>query len=187
MSALSDPIVAEQTRHWIEAAVIGLNLCPFAKSVYQKGLVRVVVSQARHLDGFLDDLDRELLLLRDTPATDIETTLLVHPKLFPEFEVFNDFLNVVDEVLQEHALEGVVQVASFHPQFQFEGTEATDISNAAHWSPYPTLHLLREASIDRVMEAGADPDAIVQRNISVLQELGMDRWRQLSIKNATKE
>jgi hypothetical protein len=119
MSALSDQVIAEQTRHWIEEAVIGLDLCPFAKSVYQKGLVRLVVSQARHLDGFLDELDRELLLLRDTPASEIETTLLVHPKLFPEFEVFNDFLNVVDDVLQEHELEGEIQVAPFHPKFQF--------------------------------------------------------------------
>ena len=187
MSALSDQLVAEQTRHWIEEAVIGLNLCPFAKSVYQKGLVRVVVSQARHLDGFLDELDRELLLLRDTPAAEIETTLLVHPKLFPEFEVFNDFLNVVDDVLQEHELEGEIQVAPFHPKFQFEGTEPSDISNATNWSPYPTLHLLREASIEQVIDAGADPDAIVERNVALLQQMGLSGWEKIFAKSVNKD
>jgi uncharacterized protein len=186
MSALSDQAIAEQTRYWIEEAVIGLNLCPFAKSVYQKGLVRVVVSQARHLDGFLDELDRELLLLRDTPANEIETTLLVHPKLFPEFEVFNDFLNVVDDVLQEHALEGEIQVAPFHPKFQFEGTAPSDITNATNWSPYPTLHLLREASIEQVIDAGADPDAIVERNVALLQQMTAEEWHKLSTKTTTK-
>jgi hypothetical protein len=187
MSELSDQAIAQQTQRWIEEAVIGLNLCPFAKSVYQKGLVRVVVSQARHLDGFLDELDRELLLLRDTPASEIETTLLVHPKLFPEFEVFNDFLNVVDDVLQEHELEGEIQVAPFHPKFQFEGTEPTDISNATNWSPYPTLHLLREASIEQVIEAGADPDTIVERNVALLQQLGSEGWGQVFSKFNTKD
>lgn len=187
MSALSDQVIAEQTRHWIEEAVIGLNLCPFAKSVYQKGLVRVVVSQARHLDGFLDELDRELLLLRDTPASEIETTLLVHPKLFPEFEVFNDFLNVVDDVLQEHELEGEIQVAPFHPKFQFEGTQPSDITNATNWAPYPTLHLLREASIEQVIDAGADPDAIVDRNVALLQQMGLSGWEKIFAKSVNKD
>jgi len=187
MSALTEPTIAEHTRRWIEEAVIGLNLCPFAKSVYQKGLVRVVVSQARHLDGFLDELDRELLLLRDTPASEIETTLLVHPQLFPEFEVFNDFLNVVDDVLQEHELEGEIQVAPFHPKFQFEGTEPSDISNATNWAPYPTLHLLREASIEQVIDAGADPEAIVERNVALLQQLGPEGWDKICIKFSKKD
>lgn len=187
MSEFSDQLIAEQTRHWIEEAVIGLNLCPFAKSVYQKGLVRVVVSQARHLDGFLDELDRELLLLRDTPATEIETTLLVHPKLFPEFEVFNDFLNVVDDVLQEHGLEGEIQVAPFHPKFQFEGTEPSDIGNATNWSPYPTLHLLREVSIEQVIDAGADPDTIVERNVALLQQMGRAGWEKIFAKSVNKD
>jgi hypothetical protein len=187
MSELSDQAIVQHTRHWIEEAVIGLNLCPFAKSVYQKGLVRVVVSQARHLDAFLDELDSELLLLRDTPASEVETTLLVHPKLFPDFEVFNDFLNVVDDVLQEHELEGEIQVAPFHPKFQFEGTEPSDISNATNWSPYPTLHLLREASIEQVIESGADSDAIVERNVALLQQMGPEGWHQIYVKYATKD
>ncbi|WP_180682657.1 DUF1415 domain-containing protein [Tepidicella baoligensis] len=173
----TDDQVVARMRHWIERAVIGLNLCPFAKAVYVKGQVRIVVSRARHLDGFLDDLDRELLLLRDIPAAQVDTTLLVHPTLFPDFLVFNDFLGVVDEVIREHDLEGVLQVAPFHPRFQFEGVEAGDITNASNWAPYPTLHLLREASIERAVAGGDDADTIVARNEATLRRLGLEGWQ----------
>lgn len=171
-----DEQVLADTRRWIERAVIGLNLCPFAKAVYVKHQVRLVISRARHLDGFLDDLDRELLLLRDTPAEEIDTTLLIHPTLFPDFFVFNDVLDVVDEVIDEHELEGVIQVAPFHPAFQFEGTEPDDITNATNWSPYPTLHLLREASIDRAVASGDSADTIVARNQQTLIAMGRQGW-----------
>jgi len=173
-----DAQVLADTRRWIERAVIGLNLCPFAKAVYVKNQVRLVVSRARHLDGFLDDLDRELELLQTTPAAQIDTTLLIHPTLFPDFLVFNDFLDVVDGVLEEHGLEGELQVAPFHPAFQFEGTEPDDVTNATNWAPYPTLHLLREASIARAVEAGDSAEAIVERNLQTLRELGHAGWRQ---------
>lgn len=177
-----DPVLSA-TRHWIEKAVIGLNLCPFARAVYAKNQVRIVVSQARHLDAFLDDLDRELDLLVNTPAEEIDTTLLVHPTLFPDFEVFNDFLNVVDDVVAEHELEGVIQVAPFHPLFQFEGTQPDDVTNATNRAPFPTLHLLREDSVERAVDtAGGDADAIVERNLTTLQELGADGWRALMAK-----
>ena len=127
---LNNEQVLADTRRWLEKAVIGLNLCPFARAVYVKNQVRIVVSRARHLDAFLDELAAELDLLQATPAERLETTLLVHPTLFPDFLQFNDFLGVVDDVVAEHDLEGVVQVASFHPQFQFEGSEPDDISNA---------------------------------------------------------
>lgn len=174
------PDVETATREWIEKAVIGLNLCPFARAVYVKNQVRVVVSQARHLDAFLDDLDRELDLLVNTPAEEIDTTLLVHPTLFPDFEVFNDFLNVVDDVVAEHELEGVIQVAPFHPQFQFDGTEPDDVTNCTNRSPYPTLHLLREDSVERaVATEGGDAQAIVDRNLTTLRQLGIKGWRAL--------
>ncbi|MGV3726080.1 DUF1415 domain-containing protein [Hydrogenophaga sp.] len=177
-----DPVVSA-TRHWIEKAVIGLNLCPFARAVYAKNQVRIVVSQARHLDAFLDDLDRELDLLVNTPAEEIDTTLLVHPTLFPDFEVFNDFLNVVDDVVAEHGLEGVIQVAPFHPLFQFDGTQPDDVTNATNRAPFPTLHLLREDSVERAVDtAGGDADAIVERNLATLRELGADGWRALMAK-----
>jgi uncharacterized protein len=177
---ISDDIVLADTRRWIERAVIGLNLCPFARAVYVKDQVRIVVSRARHADAFLDDLDRELELLKTTPPEEVETTLLVHPTLFPDFLVFNDFLDVVDDVVTEHELEGVIQVASFHPDFQFEGVLASDISNATNRSPYPTLHLLREDSISRaVASEGGDAEAIVERNIRTLRELGPQGWTDL--------
>ncbi|MCW5670726.1 MAG: DUF1415 domain-containing protein [Hydrogenophaga sp.] len=179
MDISSDTVLAA-TRHWIEKAVIGLNLCPFARAVYVKNQVRIVVSTARHLDAFLDDLDRELDLLVNTPAEEIDTTLLVHPTLFPDFEVFNDFLNVVDDVVAEHELDGVIQVAPFHPLFQFEGTAPDDVTNATNRAPFPILHLLREDSVERAIEtAGGDADAIVERNLQTLRDLGADGWRAL--------
>lgn len=181
MNALpDDATIFADTRHWIEKAVIGLNLCPFARAVYVKNQVRIVVSRARHLDAFLDELDAELDLLKNTPAEEIDTTLLVHPSLFPDFEVFNDFLNVVDDVVAEHELEGVVQVASFHPRFQFDGVEADDISNATNRAPYPMLHLLREDSVERAVTSDAgDAEKIVERNIQTLRDLGEAGWSAL--------
>ena len=180
---IADATVLADTRHWIEKAVIGLNLCPFARSVYVKNQVRIVVSRARHLDAFLDELDRELDLLVNTPADEIDTTLLVHPTLFPDFVVFNDFMGVVDDVVEEHGLDGVIQVASFHPQFQFEGVEPDDISNATNRAPFPTLHLLREDSVARAVASdGGDADAIVERNIQTLRALGASGWQALLAK-----
>ncbi|QCB46037.1 DUF1415 domain-containing protein [Hydrogenophaga sp. PAMC20947] len=180
MTMPDDTTILDNTRRWIEKAVIGLNLCPFARAVYTKNQVRIVVSHAKHLDAFLDELDAELTLLKDTPAEEIDTTLLVHPSLFPDFFVFNDFLNVVDDVVAEHELEGVIQVASFHPLFQFEGVEADDISNATNRAPYPILHLLREDSVERAIASDAgDAERIVERNIATLQALGADGWQRL--------
>ena len=180
---LTDEQVLADTRRWIEKAVIGLNLCPFARSVYVKNQVRIVVSRARHLDAFLDELDRELDLLQNTPAEEVDTTLLVHPTLFPDFEVFNDFMNVVDDVVAEHELEGVIQVANFHPDFLFEGEALDDMSHCTNRSPYPTLHLLREDSVERAVASdGGDAEKIVERNIATLRELGKAAWQQLLVK-----
>ena len=177
---MTEEQVVAATRHWIEKAVIGLNLCPFARAVWVKNQVRIVVSTARHVDGLLDDLDRELELLAATPPERIDTTLIVHPTLFPDFEVFNDFLGVADEVVAEHDLEGVIQVASFHPDYRFEGTEPDDITNATNRAPFPTLHLLREDSVERaVASEGGDADAIVARNIETLRRLGPEGWQAL--------
>ncbi len=174
---MTDDEILARTCEWVEKAVIGLNLCPFARAVWVKDQVRVVVSRARHIDAFLDDLDRELDLLATTPAEQIDTTLLVHPTLFPDFEVFNDFLGVVDDVVAEHELEGVIQVAPFHPQFRFEGTEPDDITNATNRSPFPILHLLREDSVERAVTTDAgDADAIVERNLQTLRNLGHEGW-----------
>ena len=173
--------VSEHTKQWLEKAVIGLNLCPFAKAPHVKNLVRIVVSEARHLDGFLEDLDRELQLLGNTPASELETTLLVHPTLFPDFETFNQMLEIADDAVVENELEGIVQIAPFHPDFQFEGTEADDISNYTNRSPYPTLHLIREDSIAKATEAFPDASAIFDRNIALLEKMGHEGWDKLDI------
>lgn len=161
--------------------MIGLNLCPFAKAVYVKNQVRLVVSKARHADDLLEELDRELELLVATPASEIDTTLLIHPTLFEDFLDFNDFLEVAEGVVDEHGLEGVIQLASFHPQFQFDGTEPDDISNYTNRAPFAVLHLLREESVERAVEAFPQADAIFDVNIATLEKLGLKGWNALGL------
>ncbi|QDW66500.1 DUF1415 domain-containing protein [Luteimonas granuli] len=167
------------TRRWMERAVIGLNLCPFAKAVVNKGQVRMVLSEARDEVALLAQLGEELLHLRDTPATDTDTTLIVHPHVLQDFLDYNDFLDVTDGLVEELGLEGVLQVASFHPQYRFAGSDPDDIANFTNRSPWPTLHLLREDSVSRAVEAFPDPDGIVERNIETLRKLGHSGWQEL--------
>lgn len=181
MTTPDSATVADHTRQWLEKAVIGLNLCPFAKAPHVKNLVRISVSQARHLDGFLEDLDRELQLLGDTPADELETTLLVHPTFFPDFDTFNQMLDIADAAVVDNGLEGIVQIAPFHPDFQFEGTDSDDIGNYTNRSPYPTLHLIREDSIAKAAQAFPDASAIFERNIALLEKMGHEGWDKLDI------
>ena len=176
---MNDEDVIATTREWLEKAVIGLNLCPFAKAVYVKNQVRFVVSSAPHLDGLLEDLDRELDFLAAADPEEIDTTLLIHPTLLPDFLDFNDFMQLAEAALEEHELEGVIQIASFHPQFQFEGTEPDDMGNYTNRAPYPTLHLLREASIERAVAAFPEAETIYERNIETLKALGHAGWQAL--------
>ena len=178
---MTDEQVLAQTRHWLEAAVIGLNLCPFAKAVYVKNQVRLVVSQARHADDLLEELDRDLDLLVATPVDEIETTLLIHPTLVADFLDFIAFLEVADGVVDEHELDGVIQLASFHPQFQFDGTAPDDISNYTNRAPFATLHLLREASVEKAVAAFPHAEAIFDVNIATLEELGQPGWKALGL------
>ena len=174
---MTDPIA--ETQRWLERAVIGLNLCPFAKAVHAKGQVRYVLSAATTPEALLEQLAGELLLLRDTPAAQVDTTLLVHPDVLGDFLDYNDFLDQADALVAELGLEGVLQVASFHPQYQFAGSEPGDIANYTNRSPHPTLHLLREDSVERAVAAYPDPDAIIDRNIQTLTDLGRDGWQKL--------
>ena len=176
---MDDESVIAATREWLEKAVIGLNLCPFAKAVYVKNQVRIVVSHATHLDGLLEDLDRELDFLATADPNEVDTTLLVHPTLLPDFLDFNDFMQLADAAVEEHELDGILQIASFHPQFQFEGTEPDDMGNYTNRAPYPTLHLLREASIERAVAAFPEAETIYERNIETLESLGQTGWQAL--------
>ncbi|MDD5325923.1 MAG: DUF1415 domain-containing protein [Polaromonas sp.] len=179
---MTDDEVLEQTRLWLEKAVIGLNLCPFAKAVYVKNQVRLVVSHARHADDLLEELDSELDLLMATPAEETETTLLIHPTLFDDFPDFNDFLELAEGVVSEHGLDGVVQLASFHPRFQFDGTGPDDIGNYTNRAPFAILHLLREESVERAVAAFPQADAIFEENIRTLEKLGHEGWKALGLK-----
>jgi len=178
---MTDEVVLVATRHWLEKAVIGLNLCPFAKAVYLKNQVRLVVSHARHADDLLEELDQELDLLAAVPADEIDTTLLIVPTLFVDFLDFNDFLEIAEGVIDEHALEGVVQLASFHPRFQFEGTEPDDIGNYTNRAPFAMLHLLREESVGRAVDAFPQAEAIFNENIRTLEKLGHAGWKALGL------
>ena len=174
---MHDPIA--DTRRWIERAVIGLNLCPFAKAVVAKGQVRYVLSDATTPETLLETLGAELLHLRDTPAAEIDTTLIVHPRVLADFLDYNDFLDDADALVEQLGLDGGLQVASFHPQYRFAGSSEDDIANFTNRSPWPTLHLLREDSVARAVEAFPDPDAIVERNIATLERLGHEGWQRL--------
>lgn len=168
-----------ETRTWLEQIVIGLNLCPFAKAVYVKDQVRFVLSDATTPEALVEELAEELVLLRDTPAEQIDTTLIVHPHVLTDFLEYNDFLDNADAAIEALDLQGILQVASFHPQYQFAGVAADDVSNYTNRAPYPTLHLLREDSVERAVAAFPDPDVIVERNIDTLDKLGVEGWTRL--------
>jgi uncharacterized protein len=164
--------VLAATRHWLTRAVIGLNLCPFAKSVHVKGQIRYVVSGARGIDDLIVELTDELRLLRDSDPESIDTTLVITPDAFADFAEYNDALFFSERLLSDLGLAGDLQIASFHPHYQFAGTDAHDISNYTNRAPYPIFHLLREASIDRAVAAFPDAADIYERNIETLERLG---------------
>jgi uncharacterized protein len=168
------------TRDWLEHAVIGLNLCPFAKAPAAKGLVRYVVSQAQDPADLQFDLIEQLQYLAQRSAAEVETTLLIHPQVLNDFGEYLQFLEAAEDAVADLDLEGVLQVASFHPQYQFAVTAAGDISNATNQSPYPMLHLLREESMDRAVAAFPQAEAIYETNIATLERLGADGWATLS-------
>jgi hypothetical protein len=165
-----------ETRAWVRRAVIGLNLCPFARAVDVKDQIRYVFSDATDAETLLATLCVELQRLADTDAAVVDTTMLIHPRVLADFEDFNDFLELADAAVEDLDLDGVLQVASFHPQFQFADTEADDITNATNRSPYPTLHLLREDSVDRAVAAFPEAESIFERNMETLEKLGPQGW-----------
>jgi hypothetical protein len=167
------------TARWLERAVIGLNLCPFARAPYVQGKLRVRVSHARDTDALLDDLCGELQSLNALAADECETGLLIHPFVLTDFLDYNDFLDVADAAVQTLQLDGVWQVASFHPDYQFADSEPDAIENFSNRSPYPTLHLLRETSVERAMDSMPDTDSIYRHNIETLRRLGPEGWRKL--------
>ena len=176
-----DAVVINDTRRWVQRAVIGLNLCPFAKSVEVKEQVRYVVSHAARTEPLLVDLKRELLAIAAADPAVLDTTLLVAPDGFADFLEFNDMLDRADKLLVDLDLDGVLQIASLHPQYQFADTEPDDITNFTNRAPYPTLHLLREESVDRAVAAFPNAEAIFETNMQTMQDLGQEGWAALGV------
>jgi hypothetical protein len=174
----ADEIIA-LTRRWLERSVIGLNLCPFAAAPYRDTPVHFCVSEQRTAAGLVEELRSELVDLQAADPVHRETTLLIHPWVLNDFLEYNEFLEVCDAAVNDLGLEGELQVASFHPLYQFADTEPEDIENYTNRSPYPMLHLLREASVERAISAAGDPEQIYRRNILTLRELGHLGWQQL--------
>jgi hypothetical protein len=179
MDGAREDLAITRTRQWLETAVIGLNLCPFAKAVHVRGQVRYVLSAATDEAALLADLLHELEWLYDADPDQVETTLLVHPHVLEEFLDYNQFLELADAAVSELDLDGEIQVASFHPDYRFAGTPADDMGNFSNRAPYPTLHLLRESSVARAVAAFPDAARIYERNIDNLRALGPAGWRAL--------
>ena len=171
--------VIAATQRWLERAVIGLNLCPFAKAVHVKRQIRYAVSAATTAEELLAELRHEIQLLAQTSAEEIDTTLLIHPQVMTDFIDFHFFLKEADAAISNLGQQGSLQLASFHPDYEFAGSTSDDIANYTNRSPHPMLHLLREASIDRAVAAFPDPAVIYDRNIATLRDLGHEGWRRL--------
>ncbi|MBU0542694.1 MAG: DUF1415 domain-containing protein [Limnobacter sp.] len=177
MTHATDLEIIEATRRWVEQVVVAFNLCPFAKRELVKDRVRFVVSKAKDEATLLDELAHELALLNVDEA--VETTLLIHPQVLQDFYHYNDFLEAADELLVDMNLEGVYQVASFHPDYQFGGTEPDDVENYTNRSPYPMLHLLREDSLSEAIDNYPEVDLIPERNIDCMNEQGLEKMQTL--------
>ena len=183
LAAPEEEVVAA-TQTWLERAVIGLNLCPFAKAVHVRNQIRYAVSAAQTPEDLLADLIAELRILQAAAPCDVETTLLLHPRVLGDFLDYIDFLELAEAAVAGEGLEGEIQIASFHPQYQFAGTRPEDVENCSNRSPYPMLHLLREASVERAVAAFPDASRIFERNIETLRRLGHEGWRRLRVDKA---
>ncbi len=175
----SSQSVVDATQQWLVRAGIGLNLCPFAKAVHVKRQIRYVVSDATGTEGLLAGLETELRTLAQADPAEIDTTLLIVPHALADFLDYNDFLYFAERLLKSMRLDGILQIASFHPDYQFGGSEPEDIENYTNRAPYPILHLLREDSIARAVEAFPDAADIYERNQETMRRLGHDGWRKL--------
>jgi hypothetical protein len=179
VSAEDDPCLW-QSRCWLEHAVIGLNLCPFANAVHSSRRLWFVLSMATDPEQLLTDLDAELQKLQEADAQTVESVLIIHPKALLDFSEYNDFLGIADHLVTAQDLDGVVQIASFHPNYQFAGVDPADVSNNTNRSPFPMLHLLRETSVSRAVDTHPDTHGISQTNHQVLTEMGGAGWAELS-------
>ncbi|HIG47378.1 MAG TPA: DUF1415 domain-containing protein [candidate division Zixibacteria bacterium] len=171
--------ILNETSAWIEAVVIGLNLCPFAQTVFESGLIRYVISEVRTTTELKEVLDKQLHTLNQAISSEFDNILLIHPQVLTDFYAYNDFLDTADQVIKESALDGVIQIASFHPDYRFADTPADDAANYTNRSPYPMLHLLREASVSKAVDSFPEVDEIPDQNINTMRSLGIDHIKDL--------
>jgi hypothetical protein len=176
-----------ETKDWIQTIVIGLNLCPFARPVLDADLINYVVSDSRTNQDLKEDLIRALEILNNSKPEERNNTLLIHPEVLQDFFAYNDFLDTADQVLEDAELGGVIQIASFHPAYQFIDTQPDDPANYTNRSPHPMLHLLKEDEISKVVDLYPDVDQIPQRNINTLRSLGIDHIQRLYQSSSTRD
>ena len=180
-------LIQARVENWVRTAILGLNICPFAHTPVKTKRLRYAVSAAHHANQVLEELKNEALLLAQSEIADLETTLLILPNTLADFVDFNFFLDEADALFRRIDLEGVLQIASFHPAYQFANTDANDIGNYTNRSPYPILHLLREDSVSRAVDSMSDPDLIVANNLATMQRLGHEGWQRLWEKQRESE
>jgi hypothetical protein len=176
-NTMSNENIIQATQKWVETIVVGMNLCPFAKREIVKDRVRYTISESTLQEQLLMDLKTELELLNAN--ANIETILLIHPNILNDFYDYNDFLSLADALLIDMELDGIYQLASFHPNYQFGGTEFDDAENYTNRSPYQMLHLIREASLEKAVANYPDPENIPERNINLMNKLGTDKMKVL--------
>ncbi|MCW7468113.1 DUF1415 domain-containing protein [Leptospira kanakyensis] len=177
----TEDTILHETKEWILKAVIGLNFCPFAKPTFHSNTIRYTISQSKNTKDLLSDLKSELLFLKESDPKTTETSLLIHPYVLGDFLDQNDFLDDADLLLNQLELEGIIQIANFHPEFQFAGKKKNDITNFVGRSPYQTLHLLREDNITRIVDSHPDIDSIFKNNRKKLKALGHEGWKNLGL------
>jgi len=183
----SEAQIIDNTRIWLERAVIGLNLCPFARAEYVRNRIAYRVSEAKVTETLLSQLEATLQELVAANPSSIETTLLIHPYVLQDFFDYNEFLGEAEALLARMELEGVIQIASFHPHYQFAGEDPSDMSHFTNRSPYPMLHLLRESSVERAVRSGEDAETIVARNQATVRRLGPEGWKRLGLPDPSSQ
>ena len=176
-NTMSNENIIQATQKWVETIVVGMNLCPFAKREIVKDRVRYTISESTLQEQLLMDLKTELELLNAN--ANIETILLIHPNILNDFYDYNDFLSLADALLIDMELDGIYQLASFHPNYQFGGTEFDDAENYTNRSPYQMLHLIREASLEKAVANYPNSENIPERNINLMNKLGTDKMKVL--------
>ncbi|SHE80736.1 hypothetical protein SAMN04487965_0694 [Microbulbifer donghaiensis] len=174
-----DQEIVDSVQQWLRDVVVGLNLCPFARKPMRAGQIRYKVSEARDDESLMAELLEEFRLLDNTPVEELETTLLIVPQHLQEFADFNQFLDLAEWLIERQEYTGIYQLATFHPDYQFAGTRPDDAENLTNRTPYPILHLLREASLARALENYPDPESIPANNIRRVEGLSEEQKRLL--------